>query len=133
MTRHRAVASVFYVVEGSGEFLYDMLRYDGSFPAFERHSLALRETQLRATVLEQPSGKLPERQRWASFGWRVTGVFDTAWDADRAAQELLRINPAKELSPGLRCACGWMGPERDHDDHVLATREGYADHKLVNP
>ncbi len=91
MARHKA--SKLYVfrftVEGTGQFPFDMLRYDACFPLNEneanslvypdhtgRHganrnpdALGRRSFRLQR-VSPNPSG--PTERRWESFGWHVT-------------------------------------------------------------
>lgn len=64
-------------VEGSGQFPYDMLRYDGCFPAHESESPLLgreqtgefRQVELHRYI--ELARTLPTFGRWNSFGWRV--------------------------------------------------------------
>ena len=70
-----------YTVEGAGEFPYDMLRYDGSFPASEQDSVKLyadyderRQVRLLSFVessIRMDNLLMPNRRRWESFLWRV--------------------------------------------------------------
>ena len=64
-------------VKGSGEFPFDMLRYDGCFPEAERESGKLyyhasfehpREIELHMVSFND---KGPTKGRWQSFGWNV--------------------------------------------------------------
>jgi hypothetical protein len=67
------------VVEGSGPFPIDMLRYDGAYPAREEDAARIhssfdrfaRERQKVTIVI--PDGR-PTEGRWDSFGWRVVSV-----------------------------------------------------------
>lgn len=68
----------FYVM-GSGTFPFDMLRYDGCFPASQDAVVALdsevpgnRSIQMRRYV--SAKDQLPTAGRWASFGWTVSNV-----------------------------------------------------------
>jgi hypothetical protein len=65
--------TVTYVVEGSGSFPFDMLRYAQSFPASEYDSGLLEGTQRRKVSLRSYSatGIEQSKLRWASFGWTV--------------------------------------------------------------
>lgn len=66
-----------FLVEGSGEFPIDMLRYDRAVPETEVASNAISREGLRAVRLVRFSsaGKSgPNVARWKSFGWQVTEV-----------------------------------------------------------
>lgn len=78
----------FIVVEGSGEFPLDMLRYDSCHPAEKVDSLVIdrsrrRPPRRRCVVLfrQSVSSKGPTHARWRSFAWTVLGVFDNVYDA----------------------------------------------------
>lgn len=61
-------------VTGSGEFPFDMLRYDSCHPHEESDSALLGEAhqESREVTLRRfsPSGRPATSERWASFGWR---------------------------------------------------------------
>ena len=66
-----------FTVEGSGEFPFDMLRYDHCFPAaaedaarLHRHARHRRTVRLRARFQTRPR-EYPTRERWKSFRWIV--------------------------------------------------------------
>jgi transketolase N-terminal domain/subunit len=74
-----------YTVEGAGQFPFDMLRYDGSYPHQQTDSSAMEYDQLftalkdsrRQVTLEKLCDVRvwePCRERWVSFGWKVTNV-----------------------------------------------------------
>jgi hypothetical protein len=59
-------------VRGSGEFPYDMLRYDQCWPATEMNDsgkLGTRSNETRKVVLR--GLRAPTDGRWQSFGWFV--------------------------------------------------------------
>ena len=63
-----------YIVEGSGSFPLDMLRYDQSYPASEYDSGIMASLQLRKVMLQssaEHAGGAISKQRWSSFGWTV--------------------------------------------------------------
>lgn len=60
-----------YVVEGSGPFPLDMLRYDESFPASELDAGIILDRGRREIMLRSYSE--PQPARWSSFGWTVKG------------------------------------------------------------
>lgn len=75
-----------YVVEGSGEFPHDMLRYTQSWPKDETDSRAMgadAEGRRRVTLTKHhrdPTPKLAE-DRWLSkFRWMVVEIIDTVQD-----------------------------------------------------
>lgn len=66
-----------FMVEGSGEFPIDMLRYDCAVPKSEtdagviNRTLETRRVRLRSYTLA-PRG--PEIDRWNSFNWKVIEI-----------------------------------------------------------
>jgi len=68
-----------FQVEGLGQFPYDMLRYDGAWPAKEQDSSQIayypgsgmtpRRVNLRRFVFQL--NDQPTTARWESFGWKV--------------------------------------------------------------
>lgn len=65
-----------YDVEGFGEFPYDMLRYDCSFPWHEADSALLEpshQERRRVTLAKRHDDRKPQicADRWRSFGWQV--------------------------------------------------------------
>ena len=63
-----------FVVEGSGEFPFDMLRYDACYPLNERDSYKLRsssDVQCRRRVVLKSLNHPTTSGRWESYGWRV--------------------------------------------------------------
>lgn len=63
-----------FVVEGTGMFPYDMLRYDSCTPRYQRDvSIMLESGQRKVELVRVHEGKKPPitDERWASFGWRV--------------------------------------------------------------
>lgn len=67
-----------YTVEGAGEFPYDMLRYDCSYPdsgATTAHLGTHARERRAVTLIHQyigPGGWEPCADRWRSFNWIVT-------------------------------------------------------------
>lgn len=65
-----------FVVEGGGDFPFDMLRYDQCYPASESdahamgHERTRQVTLIRCSVNPSP----PTFRRWDSFVWRVVSV-----------------------------------------------------------
>ena len=67
------------VVEGTGEFPFDMLRYDACHPASERDSGEMGRTEYDSPrsirlIMTTGADRDPTTDRWASFGWLVIGV-----------------------------------------------------------
>lgn len=67
-----------FTVEGTGEFPYDMLRYDQCWPHYSEDASALgspytaeERRSRRRVVLECAHDSGPCEERWASFTWRV--------------------------------------------------------------
>lgn len=72
----------YMVVEGSGDFPYDMLRYEGAcFDTQADVSAAVSDRDLRRVTLRRysPPGSKPTPERWRSFLWSVVAV-----EADRS-------------------------------------------------
>jgi hypothetical protein len=64
-----AHSAIEFTVQGTGEFPFDMLRYDKAWPATEEMSSLLSQTHNRVIFLK--GLKTPTLGRWASFGWVV--------------------------------------------------------------
>lgn len=63
-----------YTVEGSGIFPFDMLRYDGAWPARSEDASRLVTSKGHAEgsrSIEVCSHYSPTVDRWKSFGWLV--------------------------------------------------------------
>lgn len=62
-------------VRGSGEFPFDMLRYDQCVPKTEEDSYLLGSShpEMRTVTLRRfcPNGRAATAARWNSFGWAV--------------------------------------------------------------
>lgn len=79
MTRRLRGENYTFTVEGSGDFPFDMLRYDACWPyseAGDSHQLAAPSgvEPLRAgrrIVLQSAQEGGPTAGRWERFGWRV--------------------------------------------------------------
>jgi hypothetical protein len=79
----------FIVVEGWGDFPIDMLRYDSAFPLTEEDS-AIAQTlgvwghgrRCVALIVRSLNNLGPTEGRWASFTWKVVGVFAERHDAE---------------------------------------------------
>jgi hypothetical protein len=81
--RKRARCSTF-IVSGFGEFPFDMLRYDGAYPASEQDAGKLsnycqamrenRQTERFAIELRTCHDTAPTERRWESFLWKVTHI-----------------------------------------------------------
>lgn len=65
-----------FTVEGRGQFPFDMLRYDGCFPAREAESVKLEHFERGERTVDlihrcEDRHWMPMDDRWRSFGWRV--------------------------------------------------------------
>lgn len=66
-----------FVVQGTGQFPIDMLRYDSCIPATEADSQAIesahrpQRTPRRVTLALRGHATAPTRGRWESFGWSI--------------------------------------------------------------
>lgn len=75
----------YVVVEGSGEFPWDMLRYDAAHPTTEKDThIAQHESKLRrvAVCSRAVNDQAPCYPRWESFCWKVVAVFEQRSDAE---------------------------------------------------
>jgi hypothetical protein len=85
MTARKVKKPITFEVEGVGPFPFDMLRYDGCYPASSEDATAMGRSnpkiarRVRLTTLRgflpdvNPANVGPTTARWLSFGWRVTG------------------------------------------------------------
>src|SRR5258706_11113510 len=85
MRARRTIVSTF-TVSGGGEFPFDMLRYDGCYPASEQEARKLGcycQGLREARVIDQPRFSVelrtchrfaPTTARWESFLWKVTHI-----------------------------------------------------------
>lgn len=66
-----------FTVEGSGEFPFDMLRYDSCWPFSEGRDVPslvhYGPRGRRRVVLQTTNQHAPTAGRWQSFNWRVIG------------------------------------------------------------
>lgn len=86
----------YLVVQGTGEFPYDMLRYDACCPHTESDTHRLsRMPGMRHVTLRRysVSGTPATERRWLSFGWQI--VLETA-DPGEAADHVRRLDRLAE-------------------------------------
>ena len=87
-----------FTVWGSGDFPFDMLRYDSCCPhesvdAGNMHpSYYAGRPECRSVVIRTYSPRAPTVQRWESFGWRVDRGVDR--DAHLRRANVLREREA---------------------------------------
>lgn len=78
----RKLYIVRFTVTGTGEFPFDMLRYDGCYPRHESEARRLGSSYARGNLPEgrrvfelesrgRPNHWEPTAARWQSFGWTV--------------------------------------------------------------
>jgi hypothetical protein len=69
---------VFFIVEGSGTFPFDMLRYDHAWPYSESKDSPSLDRDLRwgvrRVMLSSDTPQAPTDGRWRSFGWQVIAI-----------------------------------------------------------
>lgn len=65
-----------FIVEGRGEFPFDMLRHSSAWPADTTSALALGRRDRRRVALTARTLRYVVPERWESFGWRVVEGFD---------------------------------------------------------
>lgn len=68
-----------FKVTGNGYFPVDMLRYDRCFPVNSEDATRIQErcldfSQTSTVTLESDARIVPTKDRWQSFGWRVTDI-----------------------------------------------------------
>lgn len=63
-------------VTGRGEFPMDMLRRDCAWPASTEDACKILDSEKRTVELVAQSRRFVTRERWASFGWKVTELDD---------------------------------------------------------
>jgi hypothetical protein len=71
-----------FTVEGSGDFPFDMLRYDCCWPKDEgqdSYGIPRASIEPRRITLLSHSEHAPTSGRWESFGWRVVGIGVEYW------------------------------------------------------
>jgi hypothetical protein len=74
----RAVEAVRFVVQGGGDFPFDMLRYDCCFPVHEAEAKDLGNRGPKLVTLEhRGNGMAPTAGRWSSFLWKVVDIVAT--------------------------------------------------------
>lgn len=76
---HKPKRNRFYFkVTGTGPFPTDMLRRDGCFPVSAedtRRAIYMTDEEKRSGIVMALWGFYPPNvERWASFGWKVTGI-----------------------------------------------------------
>jgi len=81
MPKHKAnqINTLFrFIVEGTMEFPFDMLRYDRCWPTYETEIVNIapfsRERQREQRSISMTGLQEPTDARWTSFGWRVRDV-----------------------------------------------------------
>ena len=65
-----------FVVEGRGEFPFDMLRHSSACPVTTEDALKLGGTEKRRIAVRAAQLRYVSRERWASFDWPVVDGFD---------------------------------------------------------
>lgn len=84
------------VVRGSGDFPFDMLRYDHCFPAREDESSKLAGHEARTVVLiRRAVSRGATIARWRSFGWDVVNEDE---NVERLGDVLREIEALGEIA-----------------------------------
>jgi len=90
----------YLVVEGSGSFPFDMLRYDSAHP-FEQTDSARMEHhrhERRRIVVERRGVNATEssgERRWESFGWKILLATTDTHEARALADEMVAGNASE--------------------------------------
>jgi hypothetical protein len=87
----------FLVVEGSGSFPLDMLRYDSAFPYREEdssHCQPEHENKRRIILCRRSKNDQPgSEMRWNSFGWKVLLATTDSYEATDFVREGISAKP----------------------------------------
>lgn len=62
---------VIFTVRGSGQFPWDMLRYDSCWPAEETQTHHMLDSRGGARHVIMVGLREPTEGRWESFGWKI--------------------------------------------------------------
>lgn len=87
-SKKKMVYEWFIVVDGSGEFPLDMLRYDSCFPHTENDSYAITHHTGKRRILLCRRGvneTHASEGRWKSLGWAVVYASTSLTEANDAA------------------------------------------------
>lgn len=76
MIRNRYDEPHTFIVEGRGEFPFDMLRRDQAWPADTTSAMAMDGRGLRRVAITASCLRHITPARWESFGWPVVQGFD---------------------------------------------------------
>jgi hypothetical protein len=60
-----------FTVKGTGEFPFDMLRYDAAWPNASDDAAKMGARGWRSVRLTTQQNGAPTAARWESFGWKV--------------------------------------------------------------
>jgi hypothetical protein len=71
-----------FVVEGRGEFPFDMLRHSMAHPASSADASRMADCGKRRVALVGATARHITPARWASFGWSIVAGFAHNWPTD---------------------------------------------------
>lgn len=83
---------LYFAVQGSGQFPFDMLRYDCCWPVREGHDtgrmapLPGERLGRRVLLMATRSERGPTEGRWASFNWQVVTADTSQGEVERAIE-----------------------------------------------
>lgn len=83
-----------FIVEGRGEFPFDMLRHSSAYPADTTSAMMLGRTDRRRIALRGGPLRHISPERWASFGWPIVEGFENGWVSDIAVYRVGVVEPA---------------------------------------
>lgn len=91
-------ATCFFAVTGSGDFPFDMLRYDSCWPACESESAKIaigsyaEPLGMRTVALACKPGdnwrSVPNVKRWHSFGWKASDLYEERYQVPTHAEAI---------------------------------------------
>lgn len=76
MNRNRYDEPHDFIVEGRGEFPFDMLRHSSAWPTDTASAVAMGQHGKRRVALRAQTLRYLVPARWESFGWPVVEGFD---------------------------------------------------------
>ena len=117
-----------FEVRGSGEFPWDMLRYDRVYPTTEpapdRYAEADKWKLIR-TVKVEGQGCTPDR--WASFGWKVVDAEDVSTSVKFAE----RMEESYQQARGRKINERSEKSKITYDDHYAPVRNPYPEVNFI--
>jgi hypothetical protein len=94
---------LYFTVRGTGDFPFDMLRYDGAYPARSEDASELYNEpgsrRMRRVVLASRNPFAPTIDRWRSFTWGCSGPRTSIPDPEEFEERQQRKGQSVNLLP----------------------------------